>query len=168
MKEEIARQIVEALKGVGVRLVVSLPDSWLADLGRMAARDPDLRHVLVANESDGVAICGGAWLGGTKSAMLMENTGMLVSTYALTRFHLTFGVPTLLFVSYRGDFGDGNWWGSSVGRVTEPVLRSLGISYEAVRSAQEIPAAIRRADRSSAASLLPAAILMGIGSLGGP
>ena len=56
-----------------------------------------------------------------------------------------------MLVSYRGDFGDGNWWGSSVGRVTEPVLRGLGISYEVVRSADEIPGAIRKADRSSAA-----------------
>lgn len=167
MKTEVSRQIVDALKGVGVRLIVSLPDSWLGSTGQLAAQDPDLHHVSVANEGDGVAICGGAWLGGTKSAMLMENTGMLVSTYALTRFHLTFGVPTLLLVSYRGDFGDGNWWGSSVGRVTEPVLKSLGISYEVTRSPDDIPGAIRKADRSSAASLLPSAVLLGFGSVGG-
>ena len=167
MTAEVSSQIVDALKSVGVRLVVSLPDSWLGEAGQRAAQDPDLKHVSVNNEGDGVAICGGAWLGGTKAAMLMENTGMLVSTYALTRFHLTFGIPTLMLVSYRGDFGDGNWWGSSVGRVTEPVLRGLGISYEVIRSADQIPGAIRKADRSSAASLLPTAVLLGFGSVGG-
>lgn len=167
MESEVSGQIVDALKEVGVRLVVSLPDSWLGGTGRRAAQDADLHHVSVANEGDGVAICGGAWLGGTKAAMLMENTGMLVATYALTRFQLTFGIPTLMLVSYRGDFGDGNWWGSSVGRVTEPVLQGLGISYEVVRSPGEIPAAIRKADRSSAASLQPVAVLLGFGSVGG-
>jgi sulfopyruvate decarboxylase subunit alpha len=95
--------------------------------------------------------------------MVMENSGLLVSTYVLTRFHLTFGIPTLLIVSYRGDFGDGNWWGASVGHATEPVLGSLGIGYEIARSRESIKPAIAKADKSGAASLAPTAVLLGVG-----
>ncbi len=158
-----AAMVVTGLKAVGVKMIVHLPDSWLGDVADIAAADSEVRYVPVANESDGAAICGGAWLGGMKAAMVMENSGLLVSTYVLTRFHLTFGVPTLLVVSYRGDFGDGNWWGSSVGRVTEPVLSSLGIGYEVARSRDEITPAIARADRSGTASLAPTAVLLGVG-----
>ena len=163
MNESAATTVVEGLKAVGIRLIVHLPDSWLADVGEVAARDPEIRYVPVANESDGAAICGGAWLGGLKAAMVMENSGLLVSTYVLTRFHLTFGIPTLLIVSYRGDFGDGNWWGASVGHATEPVLGSLGIGYEIARARESIIPAIAKADKSGAASLAPTAVLLGVG-----
>lgn len=165
MKPENAQRVVNSLKASGIGLIVSLPDSWLVDLELLAGRDPELRHVLVANEGDGMAICGGAWLGGVKAAMLMENSGLLVSTYALARFHLTFGVPTLILVSYRGDIGDGNWNLSTLGRVTEPMLRALGLPYLVVRSADEIEEAVKRAERSASGTLLPAVILLGIGNL---
>lgn len=160
-----ARKILQSLKSVGVRLIVSLPDSWLVDLEVLANEDPEVRHLLVANEGDGVAVCGGAWLGGTKSAMLLENSGLLVATYALARFHVTFGVPTLILTSYRGEIGDGNWNLSTMGRVTEPVIKALGLQYLIVRSADEIEEAIRKADRSASGTLLPTVILLGIGSL---
>jgi sulfopyruvate decarboxylase subunit alpha len=164
LTELSAEKILGVLRESGIKLIVSLPDSWFADLEQRVSQDTEFRHISVANEADGVAICGGAWLGGAKSAMFMENSGLL-STYVLTRFHISFGVPFLLLVSYRGDIGDGNWWASSLGRVTEPVLRSLGISYIVVRSSAEIPGAIRNADRSAMASLLPSVVLFGTGSL---
>jgi hypothetical protein len=144
--------------------VVSLPTVGWAD--RTTGRTgPGSEHVSVTNEGDRwPSVVALGWR--DKSRRAHGEYRHAVSTYALTRFHLTFGIPTLMLVSYRGDFGDGNWWGSSVGRVTEPVLRGLGISYEVVRSADQIPGAIRKADRSSAASLLPTAILLGFGSVG--
>ncbi len=165
MTDSSARQILDALQQTGVQLIASLPDSRFADLERLVSEDPRFRHVLVANEADGLAICGGAWLAGTKSAIFMENSGFLLSTYVLTRFHIGFGIPNLLLIAYRGDLGDGNWWASPVGRVTEPVLRSLGFAYTVVRASEEIVPAIQKADKSAMASLLPAAVLFGMGSL---
>ena len=112
-----------------------------------------------------MAICGGAWLGGAKSAMLMENSGRLLSGYVLTRFNIAFDIPTLLLVTYRGDLGDGNWWASAGGRVTEPFLRLLGLQYAVVRSSEEIAGAIHRAETSAMASLLPSVVLFGMGNL---
>lgn len=165
MKAENAQKILSTLKGVGIELVVSLPDSWLVDLQILAKNDSDIRHVLVANEGDGVAICGGAWLGGKKSAMLLENSGLLVATYALARFHITFGVPTLILTSYRGDVGDGNWNLQTLGRVTEPILKGLGLQYVIVRSADEIESAIKKAERTASGTLLPTVVLLGLGDL---
>ncbi len=163
--EASTQAILNALRDTGVQLIASVPDSRFADLERIVDQDSEFRHVLVANEADGLAICGGAWLGGTKSAMLMENSGLLLSTYVLTRFHIAFGVPNLLLVSYRGDLGDGNWWASPLGRITEPVLRSLGLPYSVVRSPEEIAPAIQKADKSAMAAMVPAVVLFGMGSL---
>jgi sulfopyruvate decarboxylase subunit alpha len=150
---------------VGIELIVSLPDSWLVDLQILAKNDAQIRHVLVANEGDGVAICGGAWLGGKKAAMLMENSGLLVATYALARFHITFGVPTLILTSYKGDIGDGNWNLQTFGRVTQPILQSLGLQYLTLRSADDIENTITKAERSASGALLPTVILLGLGNL---
>ena len=165
MTESSARNILEALKATGIQLIASLPDSRFADLERIVGQDSEFRHVMVANEADGLAICGGAWLGGIKSAMFMENSGLLLSGYVLSRFHIAFGIPNLLLVAYRGDIGDGNWWASPLGHVTEPVLRSLGLPYIVVRSSGEIAGAIEKADKTAMASLLPAVVLFGMGSL---
>ena len=97
--------------------------------------------------------------------MLLENSGLLVATYALARFHVTFGVPTLILTSYRGEIGDGNWNLSTMGRVTEPVIKALGLQYLIIRSADDIEEAIKKADRSASGTLLPTVILLGIGSL---
>jgi sulfopyruvate decarboxylase subunit alpha len=165
MKPDNAARILTALKRVGVELIVSLPDSFLVDLQILARNDPEIRHILVANEGDGVAICGGAWLGGKKTAMLMENSGLLVAAHALARFHITFGVPTLILASYRGDIGDGNWNLQTFGRVTEPVLQGLGLQYVTLRSAEEIETTITNSERSASGALLPRVVLLGPGNL---
>ena len=41
MKSENAEKILKNLKEVGVRLIVSLPDSWLVDLEELAKKDPE-------------------------------------------------------------------------------------------------------------------------------
>src|SRR5262245_58374451 len=75
MEEPPGRQIVEHLKRVGIDLVVSLPDQWLADLiGRLDA-DPAITHIKLAREDDGIGICAGAWLGGRKAALVCQNAG---------------------------------------------------------------------------------------------
>ena len=39
MKPENAQKILKSLKEAGVRLIVSLPDSWLVDLEELAKKD---------------------------------------------------------------------------------------------------------------------------------
>ena len=48
MKPENSQRILNNLKSVGVRMIVSLPDSWLVDVQVLAKNDPELRNVLVA------------------------------------------------------------------------------------------------------------------------
>ena len=61
--------IVAGLKRAGIDLVVSLPDQWLGDLINRCDADPDIMHVKLAREDDGVGICAGAFLGGRKAAI---------------------------------------------------------------------------------------------------
>ncbi len=134
--EACAEKIKEALKKAGVGVVASLPDEHIAALIRAIAEDPDVRHVPLCREEEGVGICTGAYLGGKNTALLMQNGGLLNSCNALTTTALQFEIPMLLLVYYAGDIGDRGF--TTVGRVTEPVLAGLGIRTYVLRRMDEI------------------------------
>jgi sulfopyruvate decarboxylase subunit alpha len=142
IRENHAVMIVDALKAAGINYVVYLPDSFFFHALKLIDNDPEITSISVSNESTGLCMCAGAWLGGKKPAMIMENTGLLVCCYCITRLHNLFGIPVLLLVSYRGDVGDGFWWSPPLGRATEPVLRGLQIPYVGVWNIDEARDAI--------------------------
>jgi len=126
MRDEIARIVIEAMKSSGIDFVVDLPSRAFKALNEMVEQDSHFIHVAVGNEGDGVAICGGAWLGGKKPAMIMENSGLFLSSYALARSAITFGFPMLLLMSYRGQLGEARWFSMVSGWATEAVLDDQG------------------------------------------
>ncbi|MEE8448673.1 MAG: sulfopyruvate decarboxylase [Thermodesulfobacteriota bacterium] len=161
MSKEVARQVLAALKSAGIDFVAFLPDTALIELDRMVADDPDLISVPVANEGDGIAACGGAWLGGKRPAMIMENAGLFLATYALMRSSISFGFPVLLVMSYRGEFKEARWFSVPNGWASEPLLKALRIPYAVVRRRAEIAAAIENVQSSLSSQQYPAGILFG-------
>ena len=96
MKDEVAVEAHRCLTEAGIDFVACMPDSAFLELYQRLEADSGIRYVQVANESDGVGICMGAWLGGARPALLMENTGFALSCYALLRGPAAFGIPMLL------------------------------------------------------------------------
>lgn len=144
---EHARIIVDALKAAGINYIVYMPDSFFFDVLKIIENDPEITSISVSNECTGLCMCAGAWLGGKKPAMIMENTGLLVSAYGIARLHNLFGIPVLLLLSYRGDIGDGFWWSPPLGHATEPVLRGLQIPYVSVWKDDDVREAILASQR---------------------
>lgn len=161
MAVAFAQEVVEGLKEAGVSFLCILPDSRLGDVFDLAVADPALTVVPCANEWEGVTIAAGAWLGGKKAAMVMENSGLRVASEPLARLGHTNGLPVLLVMSYRGDMGDRMSWSISMGWTTEPLLKALRIPYVIVRKEEEIRGAIKNAQRTLEASQFHAAVLLG-------
>ena len=161
MRDEIARIVIEAMKSSGIDFVVDLPSRAFKALNEMVEQDSHFIHVAVGNEGDGVAICGGAWLGGKKPAMIMENSGLFLSSYALARSAITFGFPMLLLMSYRGQLGEARWFSMVSGWATEAVLDALRIRYRVVTKVEEIKSCIEDVQRTLSSLQYPAAILFG-------
>ena len=159
MKDEVAAEAHKRLTEAGIDFVACMPDSAFLELYQRLEADPAVRYLQVANESDGVGVCMGAWLGGARPAMLMENTGFALSCYALLRGPAAFGVPMLLLISYRGGFGDQRWFSVPFGWATEPLLESLRIRYSVVNEAGEMAGAIAGAVKSMNAMQAPVAVL---------
>ena len=153
-----SRLIFEAVKAAGITTVASLPERKLFDLIELVSNDPDLRHVALCREEEGVAICAGSYLAGGKPAMIMQNGGLLNSVNALTSTAIHLQIPTLLLVYYAGDFGDRGF--STVGSVTEGVLRGLQMRYEVLRRHEDIRPTITGAWTLAEDSHRPVAVLL--------
>ncbi|MCY4489717.1 MAG: sulfopyruvate decarboxylase [Deltaproteobacteria bacterium] len=159
MRDDIAAEAHRSITEAGIDFMACMPDSAFLELYQRVEADTDIRYIQVANESDGVGICMGAWIGGARPALLMENTGFALSCYALLRGPAAFGVPMLLLISYRGGFGDQRWFSVPFGWATEPLLQSLRIQYSVVNEPGDLRHAIVDAVHSMNAMQAPVAVL---------
>ena len=165
MKPEAAKITLGALIGSGINFAACLPDSAFKELYEPLSGESKIEYIQVANEGDGVGVCMGAWMGGKKPVMIMENTGFAVTTYPLMRGPIAFGVPMLLLIAHRGGFHDQRWFSVPVGWGTAPLLDAMRISYEFVSRAEDIRTAIAGAVKSMNSIQAPVAIILGGGTL---
>ncbi|MDW0118367.1 phosphonopyruvate decarboxylase [Sporosarcina thermotolerans] len=91
------------LKKLGFDFYSGVPCSFLKSLINYAINE--CNYVAAANEGDAVAICSGAYLGGHKSVVLMQNSGLANAVSPLTSLTFPFQLPVLGFVSLRGEPG---------------------------------------------------------------
>ncbi len=162
LKAEAVTAIMEGLKEAGIDFVATLPCMAVAPLLPHIMRDPQFKHVPVCNEGDGIVICAGAWMGGKKPALLIENTAVLLGTYALTGLDYMYGgIPMLLIVDHRGSFGDGTAYFFFGGGIVAPaILDILKIPYTVVQESSKLAVEIVRGQKTAEAYGKPVAILL--------
>ena len=162
--KQCAAAIVGGLKKAGIDFVATLPDEKMVEVIRAVAQDRTLKHVPLCREEEGIGICAGAYLGGKKTALIMQNAGFLNSCNALTTTSLQFQIPALLLIYYAGDIGDRGF--TTLGAVTEPVLQALGIRSYILRKSDEIDDTLCGAQILAEDSKKPVAVLLTKGVLG--
>src|SRR5947208_12269426 len=150
-----SRIVYDALKASGVRLVSALPETWLVHLIRMAEEDPEMILMRLAKEEEGVGISAGAHLAGVKSAMLMQNHGLLASINGIVSCAQLYRIPLLMLVSYRGEFGERDPWQTEGGGVTEDPLRALPIPISYLDNVGHVAARIAKAQTLASSASRP-------------
>jgi sulfopyruvate decarboxylase subunit alpha len=155
-----SKLVYEALKECDIRMVSALPETWLVHLIRMAEDDPEMTLVRLAKEEEAVGISAGAHFAGVKSALLMQNHGLLAAVNGIVSFAHLYKIPLLMLISYRGSFGEKDPWQTQGGNVTEPLLRALRIPYIFLDSVDTAKKRIRQAQTLAESSLQPVAILL--------
>jgi sulfopyruvate decarboxylase subunit alpha len=83
------------------------------------------------------------------------------SAEPLARLGLGAGIPVVMLMSYRGEFGENNWWAIPHGITMEPMLAALRVPYQVVRQEQAIERAIVDAFSWSYAAYYHAAVVLG-------
>jgi sulfopyruvate decarboxylase subunit alpha len=155
-----SRLIYDSLKACGVRLISALPETWLVHLIRMAEDDPDMTLVRLAKEEEGVGISAGAHLAGVRSAMLMQNHGLLASVNGIVSCAQLYRIPLLMLISHRGEFGERDPWQTEGGGVTEDILRALRIPIASLDHPDHIARRVAQAQTLAYSSNKPVALLL--------
>src|SRR6202048_403827 len=148
----------DALVAAGINFICTLPDWNMARLIERIGSERSWTHVRLAREEEGVGSCAGAHLTGKTPALVMQNGGLLNSVNGLTTTLLQFGIPTLLVVYYAGDINSRYF--STVGDVTEPVLKALGIRHYVLRDRGAVMQTIAGATVLTMDSRRPVAVLV--------
>ena len=131
--EEVHRE----LKAAGVRLVGYVPDAGHKRLIELCRRDKSMRAVVLSTEEEGIGLAAGAWLGGEKTVLLMQSSGVgniinVLGTVEVCRF------PLLMIVTMRGEQGEFNPWQVPMGRATPEVLEAMGVGVQRASSAADV------------------------------
>ena len=144
MKPHLAALVMQGLKNAKVRVVAALPDSLLKGVYNAAAKDPEMRYIPVTNEGEGAAVAAGAYAGGRRSVLVMENSGLRAACEALARIGLVNAFPVTMLMGYRGDVGERFHWGLNHGITMEPLLRAMRIPYLMVDREEDIVSSVER------------------------
>ncbi len=122
-------EILDTLKRLDFGVAVAVPDSWLGEILVRIEREPTMRLVRATHEEEALAIACGARLGGVRTAMFVQNAGLLSMGAGMVCLAQRYQFPLLLLVSYRGTPEDAVFYHVAKGRATEPVLTGLGVAH---------------------------------------
>ena len=145
--------VYQGMKRAGINFVTSVPCVNLQELLALVGGDPEIIHVPVTREEEGVGICAGAWMAGQRPALLMQNSGLGNSINALASLNILYGIPLLMIISHRGGKGEPVIGQVPMGRITVPLLEAMAIPHfeprqgaaeETVAQAWSLAAAGRR------------------------
>lgn len=149
----------------GIRQVSFVPDAGHSTLIRLVEKDADLRAVRLTTEEEGVALAVGAWLGGDKSVLLMQSSGVGNCINMLSMLSVC-QVPLPILVTMRGDWAEFNPWQVPMGRASQEVMEAMGVLVTRADREEDIVPLAEGALRIAYNTLRPAAVLIGQRLLG--
>jgi len=119
-------ELYRLLKAADVRQMAYVPDAGHTALIDLFLADAGVISTVLTTEEEGIAIAAGAWLGGQRTALLMQSSGVgncinMLSLPVIGRF------PLLMLVTMRGEWAEFNPWQVPMGQATQPALEAIGI-----------------------------------------
>lgn len=102
----IDSQIVDDLIAKEVGFVTTVPCKQLAGVIAELDEREGIQHVPANKEDEGMGLCAGAWMGGTRSAIIMQNTALGVTINTLATLIQYYRMPLPMLISYRGELGE--------------------------------------------------------------
>ena len=151
--------LFKTLKAAGVRQVGYVPDAGHKRLIELCLADKEMRAVVLSTEEEGMGLAAGAWLGGQRSVLLMQSSGVgncinQLGTVRECRF------PLLMLVTMRGQKGEFNPWQVPMGQATPAVLEAMDVVVEEANTAEEIVPTVDAAARLAFGSYQAVAVLI--------
>ena len=97
-----AEDFVEAAREYGFHHYAGVPCSYLTPFINYVINDVGLNYISSTNEGDALATAAGSAIGGKRSVVMMQNSGLGNAVSPLTSLTYVFRIPLLIIASHRG------------------------------------------------------------------
>jgi sulfopyruvate decarboxylase alpha subunit len=159
-------ELHRVLKASDVRQMAYVPDAGHTALIEMFHADPDVTCNVLTTEEEGIAIAAGAWLGGQRTVLLMQSSGV-GNCINMLSLPVIMRSPLLILVTMRGEWAEFNPWQVPMSQATEASLNAVGVRTVRANSPAEIvdvvgAAAVEAYDADQQIAVLMSQRLIGV------
>ncbi len=102
----IDKKIADDLIANDIRFITTVPCKQLAGVIEEIEARPEIHHIPANKEDEGMGLCAGAWMGGKRPAIIMQNTALGVTLNTLATLTQFYRMPLPMLISYRGELGE--------------------------------------------------------------
>ena len=130
------QKVVDILKNNRIDMAATLPCDRIKALLPLIAKN--IKTIPLTREENGIGICAGAYLGGGRSVMVIQSTGIGNMINALLSLNITYGIPLPIIASWRGVYKElieAQW---QFGKKLPAILEACGIKFTIIESQKEI------------------------------
>ncbi len=129
--------LYRVLRAAELRQMCYVPDAGHARLIRLLEEDPAVETSVVTTEEEGVAMVCGAWLGGQRSVLLMQSSGVGNCVNMLS-LPVTYRIPFLTIVTMRGEWAEFVPHQIPMGQAVPGCLEMMGVKVLRVERAEDV------------------------------
>jgi len=151
--------VFRTLQAAQVSQVGYVPDAGHKRLIELCRADRKMDAVVLSTEEEGIGLAAGAWLGGARSALLMQSSGVgnCINALGMTR---ECRFPLLMLVTMRGEHGEFNPWQVPMGQATPSVLRAMDVVVHEADAPEAVAPLVDAAARLAFGSYQAVAVLI--------
>ncbi len=162
-----AKEFIEAARELGFVRYTGVPCSFLTPFINYVINDNALEYIASTNEGDALATTSGSVIGGQRSIVMMQNSGLGNAVSPITSLSYIFRIPFLIIVTHRGEPGvKDEPQHELMGQITEELFNTMQIPSETFPSeTKEIIPALQRAEKFMSKESRPYAFIMKKGSI---
>lgn len=102
----VSEKIVSDFIKNKVEFITTVPCKQLATVIDKIEKCDEIYHIPSNKEDEGMGLCAGAYMGGKRSAIIMQNTAIGVTINTLVTLIQYYNIPLPMLISYRGEIGE--------------------------------------------------------------
>lgn len=100
---DISERIVADFEANKVEFITTVPCKQLGGVIDAVEKSDKIYHIPSNKEDEGMGLCAGAYMGGKRSAIIMQNTAIGVTINTLVTLTQYYRMPLPMLISYRGE-----------------------------------------------------------------
>jgi sulfopyruvate decarboxylase subunit alpha len=142
----ISSKIVDDLVANDIGFVTTVPCKQLAGVIDEVDARAEIHHVPSNKEDEGMGLCAGAFMGGKRAAIIMQNTAIGVTINTLATLIQFYRMPLPMLISFRGELREPVACQVEMAVHTKALLNQLSIPtyhFHKERDADELDAILK-------------------------